>query len=97
MSNSFTVYKDEDIKIYMEEEQGEMFVHMRMYRASRSIIEKALKVLAGIKAQMYWAGYENVYTYSADERLLNLLPLWEPVGEFQKDGKTFKVVKWDLK
>lgn len=96
MYNVETVYKDEDFKLSTEEVDGELFVHLRLQSASRSIIERVLQEFAKVKAKAYWDGREAVYTYTKDSRMLRIIPFAEYVGDVMFNGDVYKVGKWEL-
>ena len=95
MSNT-TVYKDEDFRLSLEEDSGELFIHVKMEKASRSILERILWEFSKIKALAFYSGYDAIYTYSKDNRMFRIFGA-EVIGSFEKDGEEYKVGKWDLK
>lgn len=91
-----TYYEDENCKISLEDVEGNVFVHVAFHKFSRSVLDKALRVWAEIKAKCYWLGYEHVYTYTFDKRMKNFFPGSKQAGEFVYEHKDYEVLQWDL-
>lgn len=94
--NKKTYYEDDNFKVTLEELDAELFVHVQFFKFSLSILRTALKVWAEIKAKCYWLGYENIYTYTAEDRMQKFFPGSKVAGEFSWIGKEFKVLQWEL-
>jgi hypothetical protein len=89
-------YEDGDCTITLEEFEKETFVHLTLYKATKEILERVLKVFSEIKAEFYWLGYEAIYTYTQDKRMFKFFPFAEVIGDFYYHGKKYKVGKWVL-
>lgn len=96
MYNKLVYYEDSDFVITLEEFEQETFVHLEMNKASKSILERVLKVFSEIKAKAYWLGYEAIYTYTQDKRMFKFFPGAEVVGNFKYNGNNYEVGKWAL-
>lgn len=90
-------YNDGDIIITLEEADGNLMAHVTINSASKASVEELLRQWNDIKHRAYWQGYEEIYTYSGEPRMFNLVRGGQEVGEFEKDGQTYKVWKWELK
>jgi len=91
-----TIYKDQNFKLSLEEEQGEQFVHVEIYKATKTILEHILWEFAKLKAKLYYEGYENIYTYTKDKRLFRIFGA-EDIGSFSDpNGKEYRVGRWVL-
>lgn len=89
-------YEDDDMLITLEEMDGELMVHLAMYKCSRPIIRKALELWSEILRRAYWQGYEHIYTYTMEPRMFKFFVNGKKFGEFEKDGKTYEVWGWEL-
>lgn len=88
-----TFERDEDFEITWDEIDGELWVHLRLHKASRSILLKVLEAWARFKAHAYFGGYEAVYSYTNDKRILQYFPGSIVIDTIEND---IEVVKWDL-
>ena len=89
-------YEDENCKIRLEELDGHLFVHVKINKASKGIMEKLLKIWAQIKAEAYFSGYEAIYTYSSEDRMFRFFPFAEKLGDMKYRGEKMGVYKWAL-
>lgn len=90
-------YSDDDLTVTLEEADGNLMAHVVLYSASKASINRVLQVWQEIKERAYWQGYEEIYTYSNEPRMFDIVKGGEQVGEFEKDGIKYKVWKWELK
>ena len=89
-------YEDEDALVRLEEVDEQLFVHVKLLKASKEIMENLLKVWSEIKAKAYWDGYEAIYTYTNDDRMLEFFPFGKVLVEIEYKGKKMRVVEWAL-
>lgn len=89
-------YDDDDLTVTLEEADGNLMAHVAIRNASKSIINKMLKIWEDIQYRAYWQGYEEIYTYSNEPRMFDIVKGGTEVGEFDKDGTKYKVWKWEL-
>lgn len=93
-----TYFEDDDLKVTLEELDGNLMVHVTIYSFNREVYGKLLYLWGQIQERAYWQGYEEIYTYTLDNRVPGILQSdGEQIGVFQKDGHQYKVWKWDLK
>lgn len=97
LHDSQTYYEDDDYKLSLEELDGQLFVHLALYHASKSILRSVLERWCEIKAKCYWLGYEAIYTYTTDDRMKLFFPYCTEISEYDYRGKKYKVLKWELK
>lgn len=90
-------YSDDDLTITLEEADGNLMAHATIHSANKHSIKQLLEIWEEIKSRAYWQGYEEIYTYSNDPRMFDIVKGGEEIGEFEKDGVKYKVWKWDLK
>jgi hypothetical protein len=97
MYKKATYYEDDDVRVRVELVNDELFAHVTIFNAKKSVVERLLKVWAEIKALAYFDGYEAIYTYTQDaKRMQKLFPFSQKVGPFEWEGRKFEVLKWDL-
>lgn len=88
-----TYYQDDDIKVYLEEINTEVFMHVGIYNMSKSILRKIREKWGEIVIKMYYLGYEEVFAYTKDSRIIKMIGGAEKIGEY----KGYEVYKWELK
>lgn len=96
MYKSWLFYRTSDFQIKLELVDGELFVHLTLWKVNRHILDDVLKVWAEIKARAYWQGYEAIYTYTRDTRMFKFFPFAEIVGTIEWNGESYEVAKWEL-
>lgn len=97
MYKTATYYADDDFEMKVELYEGTPLVHLQLYRASKTIIDKVMQVWAEIKALAYMDGYEAIYTYTQDNRMFRIFGATKVPGSFNYKGKVYEVGKWELK
>lgn len=87
-----TYYENEDFRIYLEEIQEQVFIHVVIKNFSKGILDDIKAVWAEILIKMYFLGYEYLFTYTKDNRIVNM------IGNAQKVGthKQYEVWRWEL-
>jgi hypothetical protein len=90
-----TIHEEAPFRLSYEEEQGELFIHVEIYEAKKSVLERILWEFAKFKAWAYFQGYEEIYSYTKDNRLFRIFGA-EEVGEFVLKNEKYKVGKWVL-
>lgn len=90
-------YDDDDLTVTLEEADGNLMAHVAIRNASKSTINKMLGIWEDIQYRAYWQGYEEIYTYSNEPRMFDIVKGGTEVGGFDKDGVKYKVWKWELK
>lgn len=92
-----TYFENDDYRIYLEEISDNVFIHVAIYNAKVSIIRDIKKKWAEIVLKMYFLGYEELFCYTTDRRIVNMIGGAIKVAEnvnFQ--NKEYEVWKWDL-
>jgi len=92
-----TYFENNDYKVYLEEISGNVFIHVSIYHATRSVIKQIKETWGEIVLRMYFLGYEDLFCYTADNRIIKMIGGATKVAEnvkFQK--KDYEVWKWDL-
>lgn len=88
-----TYFENNDFRIYLEEIHQSIICHVVIHRATPSIIKDIKDKWLEIASQMYWAGYEELYAYTKDNRIIKMIGgailVTEEAG--------YEVWKWELK
>lgn len=85
-------YIDENIEVILEEANGDVYVHVGLNTVNKDIVRKVRELWAEIVMKVYVAGYDALYTYTKDKRVVDLIGGADHVG----DAEGFGVYKWDL-
>lgn len=87
-----TIFKDDNYRISVEEIDGCLFVHCELYKFSKAVLKDVKTTWAELLIHLYFMGYEEVFTYTKDMRLPNLVGGGQVIGSWDD----WRVVKWDL-
>lgn len=88
-----TYYEDEDIKVYLENIDDNVFIHVGIFNMSKSVLNKIKEKWGEVAIKMYSLGYEEIFAYTKDNRIINLIggaDMLERVNDYE-------VYKWDLR
>lgn len=88
-----TYVETNDFKVYLEEIQGQVFIHVHIYNFSKSILKEIKKYWAEIVYRMYLLGYENLYAYTKDHRIINMIG---GAKQIDKTKDNYEVWKWEF-
>jgi len=89
---SRTYYEDDDIRVWMEEINGLLFVHVGIFNMSKAVLKKIREKWGEVVISLYFDGYEELFTYTKDSRIVKMIGDPHKVG--QHEG--YEVWKWDL-
>lgn len=87
-----TYYEDENFRVYLEDINGQVAIHVAIYNISKSVFKQIKQKWAEVLVKMYYAGYEEVFAYTKDSRIVKMIGGAEMVGE----AKGYEVWKWEL-
>lgn len=87
-----TYYENNDFRVYLEEINGQVAIHVAIYNFSKAIFKDIKAIWAEVLIQMYYAGYEEVFAYTKDNRIVKMIGGATMVGE----AKGYEVWKWEL-
>lgn len=87
-----TYYENENFRVWLEEIKGQVAIHVVIHKSSKEIIKDIKRVWAEVIVKMYFLGYEEVFTYTKDNRIVKLIGGATMVGE----GAGYEVWKWEL-
>lgn len=90
--NRQTYYEDEDIKVYLEEIDDNIFIHVGIFNISKSILQRIKEKWGEVVIKMYVLGYEELFAYTKDRRIINMIGGAVKIGQ----EKDYEVYKWEL-
>lgn len=85
-------FVDDNFKVYLEEIDGNVFIHVAINKISTSIFKQIKSVWAEIVVKMYFLGYEELFAYTQDNRVVKMIGGADKVGTY----KGYEVWKWEL-
>lgn len=88
-----TYYEDEDIKVYLENINDCVFIHVGIHNMSKSVLRKIKEKWGEVVLKMYALGYEELFAYTKDSRIINMIGGSEKLDQ----AKGYEVYKWDLR
>lgn len=87
-----TYYKNDDFKVYLEEINDQVFIHVAINNFSKAIFKDIKEVWANALIDIYFAGYDDVYAYTKDNRIIKLIGGATKIGQHEE----YEVWKWEL-
>jgi len=87
-----TYYQNDNFKVYLEEIDEQVFIHVAIYEFSKSILKDIKRVWAEVVVKLFFEGYENLFAYTKDNRIIKLIGGAEKIGQHDN----YEVWKWDL-
>lgn len=87
-----TYYVDDDIKVYLENIDENVFIHVGIFNMSKAVLRKIREKWGEVVLKMYGLGYEELFAYTKDRRIVDMIGGAEKIAD--KEG--YEVFKWDL-
>jgi hypothetical protein len=87
------IFENDDFQFSLENINNLPFVHLYCKRFDRSVLEEIKLRWGELLISLYFDGYEELFTYTKDMRIPNLVGGGEVVGEHEGN----KVIRWELK
>lgn len=87
-----TYYEDNDFRVYLEEINDNVVIHVAIYNFSKAIFTRIKEVWAEVLIKMYFAGYEDLFAYTKDNRIIRMIGGAKMIGQRQD----YEVWKWEL-
>lgn len=87
-----TYTENENFKVYLEEINDQVFIHVGIHNFSKAILKQIKEVWAEIMVKMFFLGYEEAFAYTKDNRIIKLIGGAKKVGQHQN----YEVWKWEL-
>jgi hypothetical protein len=98
MSKRKVFYDDDDFTIKWEKLNEQLFVHVELRSVTKPIMGKIVEVWTAFQAQAYFEGYEDIYTYTQDPRIVKLVGgAIELKNEKLEATPDWRMFKWELK
>lgn len=88
-----TAYQDENILFQFEFIKEQLFVHVVFKKVSKAIIGQFKTVWKNFKDYVYWQGYEDIFTYTFDPRIIRMV---EPAKQIGYNNKLGGIYQWVL-
>lgn len=87
-----TYFKDDNFEVVLEHTDGRFFVHVGIFKATKTSIKKIKEKWGEIVFGLYREGYDELYTYTKDSRIVKMIG----GAEFLGIADAHEVYKWDL-
>lgn len=84
--------KTNDYQVWLEDINNQLFVHVAIYNPSKEVIKSIKEAWAHVLLDAWFDGYEEVFTYTKDNRIINIIGGAEKIGQHEE----YEVWKWDL-
>ena len=98
MSKREVFIADPSFTLKWEKLEGQLFVHIEVVEASASIISRIKEAWMSFMAQAYFEGYEDIFTYTRDPRIVNIVGgAIELKDDRLNDAPGWRMYKWDLR
>lgn len=91
--NRRTYEETDDYKVWLEDINDQLFIHVAIYNPSKSVIQGIKEAWANIILDAWFDGYEDVFTYTRDSRIIRMIGGAEKIGQHED----YEVWKWELK
>lgn len=88
-----TYYRDDDIHVYLEEINGEVAIHVGITNFSKTVLKRIKEKWGEVVIKMYFLGYEDLFAYTKDNRIIKMIGGAERVGQHNE----YEVWRWDLR
>lgn len=87
-----TYFENDDFRVYLEYFSEQLFIHVAIFRATPSVFTEIKEKWAEVMIDAYFQGFEEVFAYSQDIRIIEMIGGAEKVGEHEN----YEVWKWVL-
>lgn len=88
------IYEETDeYKVWLEDINEQLFVHVTIYNPSKEVIEKIKEAWANVILDAWFDGYEDVFTYTKDNRIIKMIGGAQKIGQHED----YEVWKWELR
>lgn len=91
--NRRTYYETNDYRIWMEDINDQLFIHVAIYNSTKSVMTEIKEKWAEFMIDAYFNGYEDVFTYTQDNRVVKMIGGAINVGQYND----YEVWKWELR
>ena len=91
--NRRTYEETDDYKVWLEDINEQLFVHVAIYNPSKDVVQNIKEAWANIMLDAWFDGYEDVFTYTKDSRIVKMIGGAQKVGQHED----YEVWKWELR
>lgn len=91
-----TYYEDDDIRVYLENINDQVFIHVGINKSSKAVFKRIKSKWEEVAIKMFAIGYEDLFSYTTDNRIIKMIGGAKNIGSGMVSGKTYEVWKWDL-
>jgi hypothetical protein len=91
--NRRTYYSTSDYRIWLEDINEQLFIHVAIYNTTKNTINEIKEKWAELMIDAYFQGYEDVFAYTKDNRIIKIIGGANKIGEHED----YEVWKWELK
>lgn len=92
-TNPRTYHETDEYRIWLEDINEQLFIHVAIYDGRKSVITDIKEKWAELMIDAYFEGYEDVFAYTKDSRIVNIIGGATKIGEHEG----YEVWKWELK
>lgn len=85
-------YKDDDFKVYLEEIDKQIFIHVAIDNFSRPILRRIQEKWGEVAIKVYENGYNELFAYTKDSRIIKMIGGAKKIGQHEK----YEVWEWAL-
>lgn len=85
-------HESEEYIIEWQHLNEHLFIHVQIFEFSKRILKEMRKHFEEIKEQAKSQGYEFLFSFTKDERVIRLAGPWVVSGEHEG----FKIISWEL-
>lgn len=91
--NRRTYYETSDYRIWLEDINEQLFIHVAIHNSTKTIITEVKEKWAELMIDAYFEGYEDVFAYTKDNRIIKMIGGATKVGQHED----YEVWKWELR
>ncbi len=91
--NRRTYEETDDYKVWLEDINDQLFIHVAIYNPSKDVIHSIKEAWANIMLDAWFDGYEDVFTYTKDSRIIKMIGGAQKIGQHED----YEVWKWELR
>lgn len=91
--NRRTYKETKDFRVWLEDIDHQLFIHVEIYNSTKASIKEIKEAWAELMIDCYFEGYEDVFAYTPDNRIIKLIGGAELIGTYEN----YEVWKWELK
>lgn len=85
-------FRNDDFHVYLEYFSDQLFVHVGIFNFDKSVLAQIKEVWANVALDAYFDGYEDLFAYTKDNRIIKLIGGAVKVGQHEN----YEVWKWEL-